>query len=126
MERLKEGSTFFSKIGGESAADSDSIRLWGQGRDSTKSIIDRWMTAIRYGGKGASPSAQWNDGQNAKAMIVSNLAAKSIRGLKQAGKIPTRTGEDYSAIIKRRRRLEESIAYVKQNIQQYKYNIEGK
>jgi hypothetical protein len=126
MERLKEGATFFSKLGGESAADSDSVRSLGQGRDSASSVKDRWMTAIRYGGKGASPSAQWNDGQNAKAMVTAAFAAKGIPALKRAGRIPSKTGGDYSAIVKRRQRLAESIAYIKQNIQQYKYNIKGK
>ena len=126
MERLKEGATFFSKLGGESAADASSIAVTGQGRDSASSVKERWTTAIRYGGKGASPSAQWNDGQNAKASIVSGLQAKGIRALKQAGRVPSRTGEYYSQIVKRRPRLAESIAYIKQNIQQYKYNIKGK
>ena len=126
MERLKEAATFFSKVGGREAADAESIAREGQGRDSASSVKERWTTAIRYGGKGASTSAQWNDGQNAKAMIVSGLQAKGIRALKQAGKIPSRTGADYSEIVKRRPRLAESIAYIKQNIQQYKYNIKGK
>ena len=126
MERLKEGATFFSKVGGESAADAASIAAVGQIRDSASSVRERWTTAIRYGGKGASTSAQWNDGQNAKAMTVAGLQAKSIRALKQAGKVPSRTGEYYSQIVKRRPRLAESIAYIKQNIQQYKYNIKGK
>ena len=125
MERLKEGATFFSKVGGESA-DAASIAAVGQGRDSASSVRERWTTAIRYGGKGASTSAQWNDGQNAKAMTVAGLQAKGIRALKQAGKIPSRTGADYSEIVKRRPRLAESIAYIEQNIQQYKYNIKGK
>jgi hypothetical protein len=59
-------------------------------------------------------------------MVVSGLQAKGIRALKQAGKIPSRTGGDYSEIVKRRPRLAESIAYIEQNIQQYKYNIKGK
>jgi len=126
MERLKEGATFFSKYGGESAADAASIAALGQGRDSASSVRERWTTAIRYGGKGASPSTQWNDGQNAKASIVSGLQAKGIRALKQAGKVPSRTGEYYSQIVKRRPRLAESIAYIEQNIEQYKYNIKGK
>ena len=126
MERLKEAATFFSKVGGESAADAASIAAVGQGRDSASSVRERWTTAIRYGGKGASTSAQWNDGQNAKAMTVAGLQAKGIRALKQAGKIPSRTGADYSEIVKRRPRLAESIAYIEQNIQQYKYNIKGK
>lgn len=126
MERLKEGGTFFSKVGNPNASDSFSVKnpLIGQGRDTSINVQTRWETAIRYGlPRGASPSAQWNDGQNAKAMLVSSLAKNSISALKQAGKIPSRTGGDYSEIVRRRPRLAESIAYIKQNLLEYKYKI---
>ena len=126
MERLKEAVTFFAKVGGREAANATSIAELGQERNSATSVEERWKTAIRYGGKGASTSPQWNDGQNAKAMTVAGLQTTGIPALKQAGKIPSRTGEYYSEIVKRRPRLAESIAYIEQNIQQYKYNIKGK